>query len=391
MRICQVTEISFSRLNGHAVVVDQLARQYLRMGHETAVVAQERGEKIVEAFAQLPYRVCRFSRSRFAWLERMRLRRQLTQLHQQWPFDVVHCHSSYPAGFAALKICSELRVPLVISSQGSDMAGQSRYRRHPDIMAKIRQTLARANGVIAISPFIKEQQLALAPSCATRLHEIPNGVDYDSCAAPIETSPNLPGREKFQSNPFILFLGRLHSRKGVSFLISAFEKIAGKLPDAQLVIAGDGPEAGALKTQAAQTALNERIHFVGMVLGTEKMWLLQHAVCVAVPTVSWEGLPLVALEAMACGQWMIATEVGGIIGLVQSGVDGFLVPPSDAAALADALLVPFQNPAQRAKITLAAKEKARRHDWKVVAEKHVSLFQQVITQKASPTHSPDTR
>lgn len=381
VRICQVTEISFSRLNGHAVVVDQLARQYLRMGHETAVVAQTRGEKTIEAFAELPYRVCRFSFSRFAWLERARLRRQLVQLQKKWPFDIVHCHSSFPTAFAALKICAKSNLPLVVSSQGSDLANESRFRRHPGILSKIREALSRSDAVIAISPYIKDQQIGLAPECAKRLHEIPNGVDFAYCSTPVAFSSKWTAANNLETTPYIFFLGRLHRRKGVSFLIEAFRKIANELPGVQLVIAGEGIEAVALKAQAEQSGLSSRIHFVGFVGGAEKLWLLQNAACVAVPTISWEGLPLVALEAMAAGRCVVTTEVGGIIGLIESGVNGLMVPPSNDSALATALLLPFQDGAARSKIGTAASEKARRFDWSVVAKRHLAVFEELIAQK----------
>lgn len=379
MRICQISHASFSSVNGHAMVVDQLGRQYVRLKHETLLLRRNSSEPVLKIFSDAPYPVIEFATSRFDWLERRKLRCALQQAHEKTPFDVVHCHSVYPMGFAVKDWCDEAGIPLVLTTQGGDISRQSRYRRRPGIMAKIRETLLNADAVVAISPFTKDQQLEIAPECADHLVEISNGVDFSGCVNPVTLSQNRFG--EWKQKPFILFLGRLHGRKGVSFLIKGFQQIANDTPDAQLVIAGDGDQAAALKSQAEGTGFGGRIHFVGAVFDAEKLWLLQNAFCVVIPTITWEGLPLVALEAMSCGQWVIGTEVGGIVGLIEPGVDGFLVPPSDATALANALRVPFENPASRAAIGSAAKEKARSHDWPVIAGKYLELFSRLIASK----------
>jgi len=379
MRICQISHASFSSVNGHAMVVDQLGRQYARMKHETLLLRRNSNEPVLKIFTDAPYPVTEFGASRFDWLERRKLRRALQQTHEKTPFDIVHCHSVYPMGFAVKNWCKESGVPLVLTTQGGDISRQSRYRRRSGIMAKIRETLLDADAVVSISPFTKQQQLELAPECESHLVEISNGVDFSGCANPVNLPENRFG--EWKENPFILFLGRLHGRKGVSFLINAFQQIAKDVPNAQLVIAGDGDQANALKSQAKETGFGGRIHFVGAVFDAEKLWLLRNAFCVVIPTITWEGLPLVALEAMSCGQWVIGTEVGGIVGLIEPGIDGFLVPPSNATALANALRVPFENPTSRAAIGSAAKEKARTHDWPVIADKYVELFSRLIASK----------
>lgn len=379
MRICQISHASFSSVNGHAMVVDQLGRQYVRLKHETLLLRRNANEPVLKIFSDAPYPVIEFGASRFDWLERRKLRRALQQAHEKTPFDVVHCHSVYPMGFAVKNWCDEANIPLVLTTQGGDISRQSRYRRRPGIMAKIRETLLDADTVVAISPFTKQQQLEIAPQCADHLVEISNGVDFSGCASPVNLPENRFG--EWKQKPFILFLGRLHGRKGVSFLIKAFQQIANDAPDAQLVIAGDGDQAAALESQAKETGFGARIHFIGAVFGAEKLWLLQNAFCVVIPTITWEGLPLVALEAMSCGQRVIGTEVGGIVGLIEPGVDGFLVPPSDATVLANALRVSFENPAARAAIGSAAKEKARSHDWPVIAGKYLELFSRLIASK----------
>jgi glycosyltransferase involved in cell wall biosynthesis len=133
----------------------------------------------------------------------------------------------------------------------------------------------------------------------------------------------------------VLSLGRLIKLKGFDVLIEAFQRVVAELPDAVMLIGGDGEEKVRLMDMVKSAGLSEQVGFPGVVSETHEVL----AACdLYVNSSRWEGLPMTLLEAMAHGKPMIATNVGGNSEVVQDGVTGMLVPPEDPQLLADAII-----------------------------------------------------
>src|SRR5262249_21713989 len=123
---------------------------------------------------------------------------------------------------------------------------------------------------------------------------IPNGVPDD-----FTTTGNLRSRYQLGTGPVVLFLGRLHERKGLQFLIPAFSQATQNIPDARLLIVG--PDEGMLskaKSTEDELGITERITFTGLLQGTDQRAVLATADIFVLPAVG-EGLSMAALEAMA--------------------------------------------------------------------------------------------
>lgn len=128
-------------------------------------------------------------------------------------------------------------------------------------------------------------------------------------------------------SPTILFLGRLVPEKGAGVLLEAFAELAQLLPEARLVIAGDGPEKPVLEARAAVLGLQERVSFPGYLTGTAKGRALLDADVFAFPTRYGEGCPVALLEAMAAGLPIVTTRAGGIPDIFEDGINGLLIHP----------------------------------------------------------------
>ncbi len=128
----------------------------------------------------------------------------------------------------------------------------------------------------------------------------------------------------------------LRPGKGVEFLLQALARLASResAARARLLVVGDGSERADLERQAAALGLGERVRFLGT--RGDVAALLAASDAYVQPSL-FEALPTSVLEAMAVGVPVVATAVGGTLELVQPGVNGLLVPPSDPAALAEAL------------------------------------------------------
>lgn len=180
--------------------------------------------------------------------------------------------------------------------------------------------------------------------------------------------------------PTVLYVGRLQrtSRcKGVPVLLDAFAKVAAEVPDARLVVVGDGDDVPALQAQASALALDGRVEWRGAVHGEALVAAYQQSSVVALPSLTdAESFGMTLIEAMACGRPVVGSRVGGIPSVVRDGVDGVLVPPGDAGALA-AALVDVLDPARGEALGAAGRAAAvERWDWRHSADATLALLRE---------------
>lgn len=153
---------------------------------------------------------------------------------------------------------------------------------------------------------------------------IPNGV------------PERPQRPALSGPPTVAFAGRLVVEKGADVLLRAFAAVVGQVPDAHLLLAGDGPERGRLGQLADRVP--GHVTWLGHLPPAELERRCDAAWVQAVPGRWDEPFGNVATEAMMRGTAVVASDLGGPAEVVREGVTGLLVPPGDAAALAGALV-----------------------------------------------------
>jgi glycosyltransferase involved in cell wall biosynthesis len=173
----------------------------------------------------------------------------------------------------------------------------------------------------------------------------------DMPAAPAAPATQVSPAALAAGAPIVLAAGRLAPQKGFGVLLEAAVRWRDLEPAPLLVIAGDGPLAGELRARAA--ALGVRAEFPGR--RDDIPALLASAAVFVLPSL-WEGQPLVLQEALRAGVPVVATHAGGIPDL--TGDDAaLLVPPGDAARLADAVRCVLRDPALGARLRAAARER----------------------------------
>lgn len=378
MRICLYTETALPKLGGQEWAVDALAQHLQQLGQDVRVLAPHPRRPLRARDASLPYPVERHprfysTRRLVAWY-----RYWLLRLMRRWPFDVLHCHGLYPSGYLAALCKERLRVPLVLTSHGGDVyEGNVRLKR-PLLRQRAVRALADADALIAISRFTHERFLALCPH-ARSVVDIPNGVDLEPFIRPVRQPAEMDAA--IRPGQYVLFLGRLKRRKGVDVLLDALVQVPAN-GTIQLVVAGEGEERPALETQAARLRLTGRVRFVGAVFGQVKSYLLQNAVCLAVPSRQSESFGLVVLESYASGRPVIASTLPGLQDLIQPERTGWLVPPEAPAAWAGVLRHVLTQPPAR---TLGefARDVARHYRWEAVARRHLTLYEKL--RASAPT------
>jgi glycosyltransferase involved in cell wall biosynthesis len=153
-------------------------------------------------------------------------------------------------------------------------------------------------------------------------------------------------------------VARFDPVKRLEVLLRALPLVVARVPEAQLLVVGDGPERDALHALARTLALGDRVVFAGAIPDAARVLPLVDLYLTASRR---EGLPTALLEAMACGVPVLATEVPGHVDAVEPEITGRLVPPDDAPGLAAAAALLLRDPALRARMGQAGRERVERH------------------------------
>lgn len=205
-----------------------------------------------------------------------------------------------------------------------------------------------------------------------RILTIPNAVDVDAFA-------RRRGADDLRADwgvpadaPLLGVMGRLHPQKGHRFLIDAMPHVWEAFPEAILAIVGAGPEEGRLRRLASERGSDGRVVFVGA--SREPARVLASLDIAVLPSL-YEGMPFVAIEALAAGVPLVATDIDGTNEVVSHGATGVLVPPAQPDALADALIGLLADPDRRKALAAAGYEHARRaHDAREMVRRTFAVY-----------------
>lgn len=284
---------------------------------------------------------------------------------------VIHAHWFIPQGLVAVMAGRLLRIPVVITSHGGDVAG---LRGWP--WSIIRKMVARRSDAVTVVSSDLRDRLGAELSPAERpLAVMPMGVDTERF--------ELASEETLPAEKTVLFVGRLAEKKGLQHLLRAFPDVLDSHPDARLVVVGDGPMRGELERLADALALGERVEFVGAQPSAEIAGWYRKGRLFVLPSVvarsgDSEGLPVVLLEAMAAGRPIVASSVGGVTDIVVPGRTGLLVEPESPQALAEAIKQLLRSPATASRMGgLSRRWIRRRFDWRRVGAGYTALLAQV--------------
>jgi len=155
--------------------------------------------------------------------------------------------------------------------------------------------------------------------------------------------PHRPPRPPLSNPPSAAFAGRLIFSKGVDVLIRAFSKVLSNIPDAKLIIAGEGPEMENLRKLASDLEITDNLVMTGHLNQREMGNLFETAWVQVVPSRFEEPFGLVAVEGMMRGTALIASSIGGLTEIIEDGRSGFQIPPEDVDLLAKSLLLVLGN------------------------------------------------
>jgi glycosyltransferase involved in cell wall biosynthesis len=257
---------------------------------------------------------------------RSTFRRTLTEFRP----DVIYSPWAYPDGWAAVELGHQAGLPVVIKVHGSDVLLLSECpQRKPGTVSALR----RADAVIAVSQDLAERVVNLG-ALPSRVQVIYCGIDptlfYPAPRSEARARLGLP-----QDEPILLFIGNLVPVKAVDVLLDAWARLTRGGVRFRGYCIGQGRLQASLEARIRDLGLGERVRLLGTRPHDQLPDWYRAASAFVLPSYS-EGVPNVLLEATACGTPFVASRVGGIPEIAHLGPSR-LVPPGDAAVLADAI------------------------------------------------------
>lgn len=241
-----------------------------------------------------------------------------------------------------------------------------------------------ADRLIAATPAERAQMLWLYRADRRKIEVVPPGVDLDRFG-PLDPREARAALGLTDNDRMLLFVGRIEPLKRVDQILQAVARLRAEEPALMggvcvWIIGGDGEdvtldaETARLRALRDELGLRERVRFLGAQEQDRLPTYYRAAVALIMPS-DYESFGMVALEAMACGTPVIASEVGGLAFLVEDGVTGFHVPSREPAALAGRIRAILTRPERRAQMGRAARAVARRYGWAMIAGRLLAIFE----------------
>jgi len=344
MNVVFATGIFPPDIGGPANSVSMLAEAWSARGHRVTVVTYS---DIAADGLRRPYEVVRIPRAQPVW------KRYAAFLRAVWRASAapgpIFAQDGVASGLPALIVARMRRRRLILRVAG-DFAWEHAqvghgYRDSLEAFQKDRglpfgirlmralqrAVYRRADLVIAPSRYLSGVLRGWGVS-ESRIRVIYNGVDLPKIAPAHGTHPRR-----------IMAAARLVPWKNLDVLIKAMSSVLQRVPEATLMIAGDGPELPRLQALADAPMLQGKVVFAGRLKREELLRAIAESAVFALPS-SYEGFSHQLVEAFACGSAVVASRAGGNTELVEDGKNGLLVEPGDAAGLSKALLRFLEDP-----------------------------------------------
>jgi teichuronic acid biosynthesis glycosyltransferase TuaC len=270
----------------------------------------------------------------------------LARIREDFAFEIIDAEFFWPDGVAAVRLGAALKVPVSIKARGSDI---DLWSRHPQAGPQMLEAARGADGLLAVSEALRQRMIALGmPAEKIAVHH--TGIDADLFTprdrAAAKAALGIEG-------PLIASVGALIPLKGQRLVLEALAR----LPEAELLLIGDGPERPALRRLAGRLGIAGRTHFLGA-LAHEALPPLIAAADLLVHASEREGLANVWIEALACGTPLVIAETAAAHEVVDRPEAGRIVA-RDPEALAAAARAIFALPPAPDKV----RESALRFGW----------------------------
>lgn len=315
---------------------------------------------------------------------RRRLFRKFSQLAIQAigsfriPFDVIHVHYPTIAGVIGSLVGIVRRKPMVVTLHGGEI-DESQYQGLNSFKKSLTRlstlwSLRRASAIITVGPGLAETAISKGIP-VEKVSVIDMGVDCNV----FHPRSKKEARQRLgigSDFPLIIFVGTIYPIKGPEYFLRAAHLVNQRHPDCRWYLVGGGSHEQNLRLLARELGISEKVCFIGE-RSSEDIALWDAAADIFVMPSLAEGFGLAALEAMACGTPVIASDVGGLSSFVIDGKNGFLVAPTDFESIASRIDLLLGDGDLRERMGRKGVDIALQHDLRLQARKVISIYEKV--------------
>jgi glycosyltransferase involved in cell wall biosynthesis len=375
MRIAIFTETFLPKIDGIVTRLRHTVEHLQRAGEQVLVVAPEGG--ITEYKGAKVHGVSGFPLPLYPELKLAVPLPTLRPVIEDFAPDLIHVVNPAVLGLGGLYYAKSLKIPLVASYH----THLPQYLHHYGLgmLEELLWGLLRSAH--------NQAQLNLCTSTAMVQELTAHGIErVDLWQRGVDTemfqphlvSPKMRSRlsQNCPDAPLLLYVGRLSAEKEIEQIRPILETI----PNARLALVGDGPHRQALEQHFEGTPT----HFVGYLQGLELASAFASADAFIFPSRT-ETLGLVLLEAMAAGCPVVAARKGGIVDIVQDGVNGYLFDPDDPQGATHATQQLLEHSQQREVLRQNARQEAERWGWAAATEQLRQYYRVVLADSALPS------
>jgi N-acetyl-alpha-D-glucosaminyl L-malate synthase BshA len=337
---------------GSGVVATELGKRLAVRGHSVAFISYSNPLRLRE----LPPRVCYHEVDEDShpllrqFPHSLTLTAKMVEVARTHRLQIMHVHYAVPFAAAAIlarQIAPELDLKVITTLHGTDitLVGSS-----PSFKPVTEWCIGQSDAVTAVSRYLRDE------TCRTlqvgkEIEVVHNFIDPDR--HDVRIPPCIPEKSS-QEQITCMHISNFRPVKRVDDVVKIFAKVREKM-EARLVLVGDGPEYGRIRELVEKLGLAAVVRYVGVV--DEVAPVLKAADVLLLPSET-ESFGLVALEAMASGVPVVASDVGGLPEVVEHGVSGFLAPVGDVDAMAGYCLRILQDCTDAKRFSAAARKRA---------------------------------
>lgn len=406
MKIVIATAVYSPMINGVAVFSHNLALGLVRRGHEVLVLTpSQTGKNFTEI--QDGVKVCYLrsvetkvypdqihkAEKRFRLFYRHGFRvsvfpqREVAKILGDFQPDVVHVQVSDPIGLSVVSYARHHDIPVVTTEHNQ-----------PEVLTeplKVPRLMKKPIDALLASYFANRQSKSDFVTMPTKqaIHNLLNGRDFKVPVAAVSNGVDLsefrPGKasssayEKYEvpaDVPIVLYVGRVDPEKNVGAVLAAFSRALERVPEALMLVVGDGVDLVNLKKQARDLGILAKVKFLGRVTG-EDLYEIYKMGAVFATASEIETQGIVLIEAAASGLPLIAVDAGAVSEICVDNVNGFLCQPGNISEMAVAMAKILNDTDLRKKFGEKSLELAQEHDFERTLDKFINIYKKVVALK----------
>lgn len=388
MKILIASDLHYPTINGVATFSRNLARGLADRGHEVLVIApSQTGKKCKEVDGN--HVIVRTMSVPFPFYQNFRISltpyREVKKIIEDFDPDVIHIQMLLGIGQATMRYGNKMGIPIVSTNHAMPENLMDNLRLLAPVSRPINYMLkaygarfhSKADYITMPTQSAIDMFNDNVEKITTPMSAVSNGIDL-SRFAPGEAPAELYKRYKLPTDkPIISYIGRVDAEKHLPVLLRAFVRVLSVMPNTHLLIVGSGTDLDNLADIAHELGISRHVTFTGRVSDEDRDELHKVGTVFCMPSPA-ELQSIATLEAMACGQPIVAVDAGALGELCQHERNGYLTEQDDDEMIAKGLIMILEDPVLREEMSKESLAIARTHDLAFTLERFEQIYTDLI-------------